>query len=68
MSVLIETSLGDIVIDLQVKRAPQSCINFLNLCKIKYYNFNVFHSIEKDFIAQTGDPTATSYGGECVWK
>lgn len=33
MSVLIETSLGDIVIDLHVNDCPKACKNFLKLCK-----------------------------------
>lgn len=38
-SVILETSLGDIVIDLEVDKCPRSCTNFLKLCKMKYYNF-----------------------------
>lgn len=38
MSVLIETTLGDIVVDLFIKERPNCCRNFLKLCKIKYYN------------------------------
>ncbi|KAG8864455.1 Peptidyl-prolyl cis-trans isomerase cyp6 [Tulasnella sp. 330] len=64
MSVLLETSLGDIVIDLEVDTCPITCANFLKLCKIYYYNLNAFFNVSKDFIAQTGDPTATGTGGE----
>ncbi|TPX40769.1 hypothetical protein SeLEV6574_g06419 [Synchytrium endobioticum] len=67
MSVLLETSLGDIVIDLEVTKAPKACQNFLKLCKIKYYNFSLFHSVQKGFLAQAGDPSATGKGGESVW-
>lgn len=42
MSVLFETSLGDIVIDLEVESCPKTCENFLKLCKIYYYNLNAF--------------------------
>lgn len=42
MSVLFETSLGDIVIDLEVETCPKTCENFLKLCKIYYYNLNAF--------------------------
>lgn len=31
MSVLFETSLGDIVIDLEVEQAPELCSNFLKV-------------------------------------
>lgn len=42
MSVLLETSLGDIVIDLEVEACPKTCENFLKLCKVYYYNLNAF--------------------------
>jgi len=67
MSVLLETSLGDITIDLYTERAPKACTNFLKLCKIKYYNFVLFHNVQAGFMAQTGDHTATGKGGESVW-
>ncbi|GMT01586.1 hypothetical protein PENTCL1PPCAC_23760 [Pristionchus entomophagus] len=67
MSVLLETSLGDIVIDLFTKERPNCSLNFLKLCKMKYYNLCQFHYIEKDYVAQTGDPTGTGRGGESVF-
>ena len=42
MSVMLETSLGDIIIDLEVAKCPRTCENFLKLCKIKYYALNAF--------------------------
>ena len=62
---LIETSKGDIVIDLYTKDCPKTCENFLKLCKIKYYNQCAFHMVEKDFIAQCGD--VGRKGGWSVW-
>ncbi len=67
MSVLLETSIGDLVIDLDVKRAPKCSENFLKLCKAKKYNFCLVHSVQPQFILQTGDPTATGTGGACMW-
>lgn len=46
MSVLLETSLGEIVIDLEVDRCPKTCENFLKLCKLKYYALNAFFNGE----------------------
>ncbi|OCF41020.1 peptidyl-prolyl cis-trans isomerase-like 4 [Kwoniella heveanensis CBS 569] len=66
MSVMLETSLGELVIDLEVEKCPKTCENFLKLCKIKYYALNAFFNVSKDFIAQTGDPTATGTGGESL--
>lgn len=68
MSVLLETSLGDIVIDLHVDLCPKTCENFLKLCKVYYYNLNAFFNVSKDFLAQTGDPSATGTGGESIWS
>ncbi|KAJ2060202.1 Peptidyl-prolyl cis-trans isomerase-like 4 [Coemansia sp. S146] len=67
MSVLVETSIGDLVIDLYTAEAPRTSMNFLKLCKTKYYNFVSFHRIERGFIAQTGDPTGTGTGGQSVY-
>ncbi|KAF6761907.1 cyclophilin-like domain-containing protein [Ephemerocybe angulata] len=68
MSVLFETSLGDIVIDLETEACPKTCENFLKLCKVYYYNLNAFFNVSKDFLAQAGDPTATGTGGESIWS
>ncbi|KAJ0098767.1 hypothetical protein Patl1_20377 [Pistacia atlantica] len=68
MSVLIVTSLGDLVLDLFVEKCPLTTKNFLKLCKIKYYNGCLFHTVQKDFTAQTGDPTGTGTGGDSVYK
>ncbi|KAJ6619972.1 Peptidyl-prolyl cis-trans isomerase sig-7 [Pseudolycoriella hygida] len=67
MAVVIETTVGDITVDLFLDERPKACLNFLKLCKLKYYNFNLFHTIEHGFIAQTGDPTGSGDGGESIW-
>uniref|UniRef100_A0A3B4FWA2 Peptidyl-prolyl cis-trans isomerase n=2 Tax=Haplochromini TaxID=319058 RepID=A0A3B4FWA2_9CICH len=68
MAVLLETSLGDIVIDLFTDERPKTCLNFLKLCKIKYYNYCLIHNVQRDFIMQAGDPTGTGRGGESVYS
>ncbi|KAM9496008.1 peptidyl-prolyl cis-trans isomerase-like 4 [Clarias gariepinus] len=67
MAVLLETTLGDIVVDLYTEERPKACLNFLKLCKIKYYNYCLIHNVQRDFIIQTGDPTGTGRGGESVF-
>nr|AAH56814.1 Peptidylprolyl isomerase (cyclophilin)-like 4 [Danio rerio] len=67
MAVLLETTLGDIVIDLYTEERPKASLNFLKLCKIKYYNYCLIHNVQRDFIIQTGDPTGTGRGGESVF-
>lgn len=67
MSVIVETTEGSITIDLHTKSCPRTCTNFLKLCKMKYYNNCLIFNVQKDFIAQTGDPTGTGKGGSSIW-
>lgn len=69
MSVLLETSVGEIVIDLFISEgdAPIASMNFLKLCKMKYYNGCLFFNIQPNLIAQTGDPTGTGTGGNSIF-
>lgn len=68
MSVVIETTIGDVTVDLYTTERPRCSMNFLKLCKMKYYNLNLLYSVERNFIAQTGDPTGTGKGGESIYK
>ncbi|KAJ7467898.1 cyclophilin-like domain-containing protein [Mycena latifolia] len=67
MSVLLETSVSDLVIDLEVDACPRTCENFLKLCKVYYYNLNAFFQWQ-EFLAQVGDPSASGTGGESIWS
>ena len=66
--VCLETSVGDIEIELWSRECPKACRNFVQLCMENYYNKNKFHRVVKDFIVQGGDPTGTGEGGESFWK
>ena len=68
MAVVIETSIGNIVVDLYVNERPKACENFLKLCKIKYYNYCLFHSVQENLVAQSGDPTGTGRGGASIFE
>lgn len=35
--------------------------------RIKYYNNCIFHNVQRNFIAQTGDPTGTGKGGTSIY-
>ncbi|KAK6590149.1 cyclophilin-RNA interacting [Cryptosporidium xiaoi] len=65
MSVLVVTTLGDIVIDLITDLSKEACVNFLKLCKIKYYNNSEFYKIEKGFVARTGN--SKEYGNKSIY-
>ncbi|VDQ03098.1 unnamed protein product [Trichobilharzia regenti] len=63
MAVLVETSLGTIVFDLYCEEKPRTCMNFIKLCKMKHFNFCLFHCVQKNLVAQSGDPSGTGRGG-----
>ncbi len=63
MSVLVETSLGDVAVDLFLAHAPRAARNFLALCARGAYDGVLFFRVVPGFLAQTGDPTGTGRGG-----
>ncbi|KAL7414317.1 cyclophilin-like domain-containing protein [Mrakia frigida] len=65
--VVLETTMGDIEIELWSKEAPKACRNFIALIMEGYYDGQIFHRIVQDFIVQTGDPTGTGNGGESFY-
>ncbi|MFA6187315.1 MAG: peptidylprolyl isomerase [Phycisphaerae bacterium] len=56
--VRIETTKGDIVIELNEQKAPISCKNFLQYVDEKYYDGTIFHRVIKDFMIQGGGMNA----------
>ena len=48
--------------ELWAKEAPKACRNFVQLC-MEGYDGCIFHRIIKDFMIQTGDPTAPAAAG-----
>ncbi|KAF8582303.1 peptidyl-prolyl cis-trans isomerase-like 1 [Ramaria rubella] len=66
-NVLLETSLGQIELELYWDHAPKTCKNFLELASRGYYNGVVFHRIISDFMVQGGDPTGTGRGGTSIY-
>ena len=61
MSVILETSLGDIVVDLFTEKCPLACQNFLKLCKIKYYNNALFSNVQKHYLGKISHLGAPHY-------
>jgi peptidyl-prolyl cis-trans isomerase B (cyclophilin B) len=58
--VVIRTSDGDIVIELDDFAAPKTCKNFRQLIADGFYNNTVFHRVIPGFIIQGGDPKSKS--------
>ncbi len=61
--VKLETTLGDIVVELY-NETPQHRDNFIKLVKEGYYNGVLFHRVIKDFMIQTGDGNSKNAGPE----
>ena len=70
----IETTKGNIILNLEFEKTPMTVANFIGLAegKIKndakplgtpYFNGVVFHRVIEDFMIQGGDPTGTGRGG-----
>jgi cyclophilin family peptidyl-prolyl cis-trans isomerase len=56
--VRLETSQGDIAIQLYPQKAPETVKNFLRYVRSGYYENTVFHRVIKDFMIQGGGLTA----------
>ena len=55
--VVIETSKGNITVELFKDKAPKSVENFLEYVKAGYYNGTIFHRVIKNFMIQGGGMT-----------
>lgn len=66
--IVLETTQGNIEIELFKDVAPLAVENFMTHIKNGYYNHVAFHRIIKNFMIQGGDPTETGRGGESIWK
>jgi len=52
--VLIETSMGDIVVELLTEQAPITAANFLELVEQDFYDGLIFHRVAAGFVIQAG--------------
>jgi cyclophilin family peptidyl-prolyl cis-trans isomerase/protein-disulfide isomerase len=59
----ITTEKGDIVIDLFPDIAPLAVNSFIYLAENGWFDGITFHRVMPGFVAQTGDPSGTGYGG-----
>ncbi|KAG8733289.1 Peptidyl-prolyl isomerase cwc27 [Ceratobasidium sp. 423] len=65
--VVIETTVGDIEVELWAKETPKACRNFIALAMEGYYDGVIFHRVVPGFLVQTGDRTGTGAGGESFY-
>ena len=60
MAVMLQTSVGDLVIDLYADDPSQSvCASFTKLASRGYYDGCLVYNVQPNCLAQSGDPTAT---------
>jgi peptidylprolyl isomerase len=65
--VVLETTQGNIELELYPDVAPLAVENFITHIKDGYYNGVAFHRIIHNFMIQGGDPTESGRGGESIW-
>jgi peptidyl-prolyl cis-trans isomerase-like 4 len=67
MALLLETTLGDLVIDLDVEGSPALCKNVLKLAKARYYTSTLIYNVQPKRFCQLGDPRGDGTGGACIY-
>ncbi len=53
-AVRLETSMGDIIVRLDARKAPMTATNFLEYVKAGHYDGTIFHRVIKGFMIQGG--------------
>lgn len=66
-NVILETTQGDVEIELMPGIAPLAVANFVGHINSGYYNDLIFHRVIEGFMVQGGDPLGTGTGGESIW-
>ena len=67
MSLLLETTLGDITIDLDVEGSPHLARNVLKLAKCRYYTQSLVYNVRPNRLCQFGDPNGDGTGGASIY-
>eukprot|EP00554_Chaetoceros_debilis_P013971 CAMPEP_0194122622 /NCGR_PEP_ID=MMETSP0150-20130528/51336_1 /TAXON_ID=122233 /ORGANISM="Chaetoceros debilis, Strain MM31A-1" /LENGTH=81 /DNA_ID=CAMNT_0038815559 /DNA_START=75 /DNA_END=317 /DNA_ORIENTATION=- len=67
MALLLETSLGDITIDLDIDGSPSLCFNLLKLAKARYFTSSLVYNIQPGRFCQLGDPCGDGSGGSSIF-
>ena len=53
-TVLIETSMGEMLVELYAEKAPETVANFLSYVDEEFYDGLIFHRVIKNFMIQGG--------------
>src|SRR5437773_3190421 len=62
-TVLLQTTMGDVKIELLDDTMPITTGNFRKLVEKGFYNGTIFHRVIAGFMIQGGDPEGTGFGG-----
>ena len=62
-TVLLQTTMGDVKIELLDETMPITTGNFRKLVEKGFYNGTIFHRVIAGFMIQGGDPQGTGFGG-----
>src|SRR2546430_4016431 len=62
-TVLLQTTIGDVKIELHDETMPITTGNFRKLVEEGFYNGTIFHRVIAGFMIQGGDPEGTGFGG-----
>ena len=65
--VILKTSMGNITVEMDAKRAPKTVTNFVALAQSGFYNGLTFHRVIPDFMIQGGDPSGNGTGGNSIF-
>lgn len=60
---IIQTSMGNLTLELYSDKAPKTVANFIKLAKQGFYNGVIVHRVIPGAMILTGDPTGTGSGG-----
>lgn len=59
----LKTTKGDVVIELYAEKTPLTVNSFVFLAQQGWFDNVQFHRVLPGFVAQSGDPTGTGFGG-----
>ena len=62
--VIVETTKGNIHLELMIEESPGSTLNFISLANDGYYDGKNFHRVVPNFVIQGGCPRGDGWGGE----
>jgi cyclophilin family peptidyl-prolyl cis-trans isomerase/HEAT repeat protein len=62
-SVELQTERGNLLLELACPEAPMTCLSFLQLVRLGFFDGNRIHRVVPDFVVQGGDPRGDGWGG-----